>query len=149
MHFCSCSCNTFKMLNKPIDEGYKAFCLVDCGYVFDFHFTSRTRKTPGVKDTDGLNNTSATVFSLAMSLPYKHQAFTIYMDNYFSNVLLFLKLWKFEIGACSTAKQNCSEFTKELKVEKTLTSNQKLNYHFLTGTKVGTIISNAGILVIL
>ena len=90
VRFCGHSRDTFKMPNKPIDEGYKAFCLVDCGYVFDFHFTSRTRKTPGVKDTDGLNNTSATVFSLAMSLPYKHQAFTIYMDNYFSNVLLFL-----------------------------------------------------------
>ena len=88
--FCGCSRDTFKMLNKPIDEGYKAFCLVDYSYVFDFHFISRTRKTPSVEDTDSLNNTSATVFSLAISLLYKHQAFTIYMDNYFSNVLLFL-----------------------------------------------------------
>src|SRR5436305_11094728 len=71
------------------------------------------------------------------------------MNNYFSNVLLFLKMRKFEIGACGTVKQNCSRFPKELKVRKTLTGNLKLDYHFLTGTKVSTMISNAEVLAVL
>ena len=103
---------------------------------------SRSRPTPGVERVDNLSNTSAMVFSLAMSLLYKHKVFTIYMDNYFSNILLFLKLWKFGIGACSTAKQNCSKFPKELKVGKILIGNLKLDYHFLTGIKVNMIVSN-------
>ena len=112
-----------KMPNKPIGEGYKAFYLADHGYVFDFRMASRSKPTPGVESVDNLSNTSAMVFSLAMSLPYKHKAFTIYIDNYFSNVPLFLKLQKFGIGACDTVKQNCSRFLKDLKVGKTLTSN--------------------------
>ena len=32
--------DTFKMPNKLIDEGYKVFCLVDCGYVFNFRMAS-------------------------------------------------------------------------------------------------------------
>src|SRR5947209_15857541 len=102
--------DTFKMPNKPINEGYKAFCLVDHGYVFDFRMASRSKPTPGVEDIDNLSRTSSTIFSLAMSLPYKHRAFTIYMDNFSSNVPLFLKLRKFGIGACGTARQNCSGF---------------------------------------
>ena len=149
IRFCGRSRDTFKMPNKPIDEGYKAFCLADRGYIFDFRMASRSRPTPGVERVDNLSNTSAMVFSLAMSLPYKHKAFTIYMDNYFSNVPLFLKLRKFGIDACSTAKQNCSEFPKELKVEKTLTGNLKLDYYFLTGIKVGMMVSNAEVLAVL
>src|SRR5438874_5744393 len=149
IRFCGRSRDTFKMPNKPIDEGYKVFCLVDHGYVFDFRIASCSKPTPGVESVDNLSNTSAIVFSLTMSLPYKHKAFTIYMDNYFSNVPLFLKLQKFGIGACGTTKQNCSGFPKELKVGKTLTGNQKLDYHFLTGTKVGTMVGNAGVLAVL
>jgi len=38
---------------------------------------------------------------------------------------------------------------KELKVGKTLTGNQKLDYHFLTGMKVGATVDNDGILAVL
>ena len=34
-------------------------------------------------------------------------------------------------------------------MEKPLTSNQKLDYHFLTGTKVGATVGNGGVLAIL
>src|SRR2546429_7284261 len=120
IHFCGHSQDTFKMPNKPIGEDYKVFCLADRGYIFDFRMASCSKPTPGVESVDNLSNTSAMVFSLAMSLLYKHKAFTIYMDNYFSNVPLFLKLRKFGIGACCTAKHNCSGFPKELKVRQTL-----------------------------
>ena len=36
IRFCGRSRDTFKMPNKPIAEGYKAFCLADHGYLFDF-----------------------------------------------------------------------------------------------------------------
>ena len=103
---------------------------------------SRSQSTAGVEDIDNLSCTSSTVLSLAMSLPYQHQAFVIYMDNYFNNVPLFLKLRKLGIGACGTARQNCSGFPKELKVGKTLTGKQKLDYHFITGMEVGMTASN-------
>ena len=141
--------DTFKMPNKPINEGYKAFCLADRSYIFDFRMVSRSEPTPGVEDINNLSSTSSTVFSLAMSLPYKHKVFTIYMDNFFCNVPLFLKLRKFGIGACGTARQNSSGFPEELRVGKTLTGNQKLDYHFLTGTKVGATVGNGGVLAIL
>ena len=71
------------------------------------------------------------------------------MDNYFSNVPLFLKLKKFGISTCGTARQNCSGFPKELKVGKTLTGSQKLDYHFLTGMEVGATVSNHSVLIVL
>ena len=149
IRFCGRSRDTFKMPNKPIGEGYKAFCLADRGYLFDFRMASRSQSTPGVEDIDNLSRTSSTVLSLAMSLPYQHQAFVIYMDNYFNNVPLFLKLRKLGIGACETARQNCSGFPKELKVGKTLTGKQKLDYHFITGMEVGMTASNRGVLAVL
>src|SRR5437762_13013293 len=41
--FCGCSRDIFKMLNKLIGEGYKAFCLADHGYLFDFHMASQSQ----------------------------------------------------------------------------------------------------------
>ena len=42
VRFCGRSHDIFKVLNKPIDEGYKAFCLADYSCVFDFRFTLST-----------------------------------------------------------------------------------------------------------
>ena len=78
IHLCGRSRDTFKMPNKPIDEGYKAFCLANREYIFDFHIASHLRPTPGVERIDNLSNTSAIVFSLAMSLPYKQSVYHLY-----------------------------------------------------------------------
>ena len=118
-----------------------AICLIFTWYL--------SRNLPGVEDIDNLSRTSSTVLSLAMSLPYQYQAFVIYMDNYFNNVSLFLKLRKLGIDACGTVRQNCSGFPKELKVGKTLTGKQKLDYHFITGMEVSMTASNRGVLVVL
>ena len=68
------------MPNKPTGEGYKAFCLADHGYLFDFHMASRSQSTPGVEDIDNLSRTFSTVFKscheLALSTPsicYLHE----------------------------------------------------------------------------
>ena len=84
--------DTFKMPNKLIDEGYKVFCLADRGYVFDFCMASWLEPTPRVEAIDNFSRTSSTVLSLAISLSYKHYSFNIYMNNFFSNVPLFLIL---------------------------------------------------------
>ena len=141
--------DTFKMLNKLIDEGYKIFCLVNHGYVFDFRMALRLEPTPRVEAIDNFSRTSSTVLSLAMSLSYKHYSFNIYMDNFFSNVLLFLMLQKLGIGTCETARQNCNSFLKDLRVGKTLISKQKLDYHFITGMEAGAIEGNCRALAVL
>src|SRR5436305_9233308 len=97
--------DTFKMPSKPIDEGYKAFCLADRGYIFDFRMASRTNPTPGIEDIEDMSETSSTVLSLAKSLPYRHYTFTIFMDNLFTNIPLYSRLRKLGIGACGTARQ--------------------------------------------
>ena len=66
VYFCDCSHDIFKIPNKLIDESYKVFYLTDCSYVFDFHLRSCNRKASGIEDTNDLNNTSATVFSLTI-----------------------------------------------------------------------------------
>jgi hypothetical protein len=96
--------DTFKMPNKSINEGYKAIYLADRGYIFDFRMPSRSRTTLGVKNIAGLNQTSILVYNLTMSLLYDHYSFNIYMDNFFSNVPLFLKLRKIGIGAYRTVR---------------------------------------------
>src|SRR5437667_414045 len=135
VNFCSCSHDTFKMSNKLINESYKVFCLVDLGYIFDFCFILCNRKIPGVEDTDNLIKPlfKQTMNGLLLSPNGNfcqskcHPTLVIdvsnHMDNYFSNVSLFLKLKMFRIGACRTVRQNCSSFPKELKVEKTLTGS--------------------------
>src|SRR3982074_2294370 len=105
MRFSRRSRDTFKIPSKLIDKGYKAFCLADRGYVFDFRMASRTNPTPDIEDIDNLSRISSTVLSLAKTLPYQHRAFTIYMDNLFTNVPLFSRLRKLGIGACGTARQ--------------------------------------------
>ena len=92
IHFHSGSRDTFKMPNKLIDESYKVFYLADCGYVFDFCMASQLESIPRVETIDNFSRTSFTVLSLAISLPYKHYSFNIYMDNFFNNVPLFLIL---------------------------------------------------------
>ena len=43
--------HTYKMPNKPIDEGYKIHCLADHGYVWDFHMTSNAEGPDPVAHT--------------------------------------------------------------------------------------------------
>src|SRR5439155_7571514 len=54
IRFCDHSQDTFKIPNKSIGEGYKAFCLADHGYLFDFHMVSQSQSTSGVEDIDNL-----------------------------------------------------------------------------------------------
>jgi Transposase IS4 len=55
IRFSGRSRDTFKMLNKPINEGYKAIYVIDRGYIVNFRMPSRTHSTPEVEDINGLN----------------------------------------------------------------------------------------------
>ena len=72
--FCSHSWDTFKMSNKLIDEDYKAFCLAYHRYIFEFLYSISFKTNSRSERVDNLSNTSAMVFSLAMSLPYKYKS---------------------------------------------------------------------------
>lgn len=85
-----------------------------------------------VQKIPGLNDTSCAVHHLAKTLPYRTGEYNIYMDNYFFNVPLFLKLRDLNIGACGTARINSSLFPKELKIKK----DDRCDWNTLSGVVV-------------
>jgi Transposase IS4 len=95
--------HTVKLKNKPIDTGYKLWCIGDHGYIWSWLFHSRI---DGVKGLEGGRKTSwlrlrsadnkhtesvllaptfALVLRLAEQLP-KQLKFCIYLDNLFLNL---------------------------------------------------------------
>lgn len=53
-----------------------------------------------------LTSTSETCLLLSKLLPYELDDFSIYFDNYFSNVALFATLRELSIGTCGIARAN-------------------------------------------
>jgi Transposase IS4 len=49
------------------------------------------------------------VFQLAKTLPYSTDEFTLFLDNYFCNTALFLKLQELGIGACGTVRKSITK----------------------------------------
>jgi hypothetical protein len=111
------SIHTYKMLSKPISQGFKLYAIADHGYIYSFRWSSKTK---GMQVQDAilhltLTNTSCFIQSLALSLPQRR--ITIYIDNYFISVPLFEELRTCEFGAVETIRPH-SEFPagiKELK----------------------------------
>lgn len=132
VRFCGRSAHTIRMKNKPIPEGYKILALCDDGYTYSFLYTSRICPTVGPERVRGLNETSCSVLHLARKLPYARHSFNIFMDNYFSNVPLFLELRKLGIGACGTVRTNSSRFPTALKVRK----NERFDWNTTSGVVV-------------
>jgi len=103
------SLHTIKMKNKPISEGYKIFAICDRGFTFDWRFSSRIDHIDGISRNPqlrgSLSPTSQCVLELAKSLPYGSNRYTVFMDNYFSNVDLFVRLRELGIAACVSPHQ--------------------------------------------
>jgi hypothetical protein len=57
----------------------------------------------------GLTPTSQAILQLAKTLPYSTYEFTLFLDNYFCNVELFLKLRELGIGACGTIRKSITK----------------------------------------
>ena len=106
------------MKGKPTPEGFKILALCDYGYTWTFLPSSRINANKEVKKAEGINGTGCSVLHLVEQLPFKQQAFNIYMDNYFSSIPLFQYLQAKGIGACGTCRTNSARFPKVLKVGK-------------------------------
>ena len=126
IRFVGRSFHTIAIPGKPIPLGYKVLALAErgLGYTFSFIFTSRVESFAGQNSIPDYQNpiklspTSLAVLKLCLQLPYKENRFTLYCDNYFSNIPLFQVLRTYGISACGTARINSAEFPKVLKVDK-------------------------------
>jgi len=124
IRFVGRSFHTIAIPGKPIPLGYKVLALAERGYTFGYIFTSRVESFAGQNAISEYQNpiklspTSLAVLKLCLQLPYEENHFTLYCDNYFSNIPLFQVLRTFGISACGTARINSAEFPKVLKVDK-------------------------------
>ncbi|CAG8850840.1 2548_t:CDS:1, partial [Racocetra persica] len=107
---------TVRMKSKPTLKGYKILLLCDSGYTWTFSFLSRIEKTTNLSTAQGINEIGWHVCYLVFQLPLQSRAFTIYIDNCFTSILLFQHLRNNGIGACGTAHTNSAKFPKELKI---------------------------------
>ena len=123
-----------KMPNKPIGEGYKIFTLCDHGYTNAFEFYSRIKDSSGNTGKVAIEPATPLAIPPAIEpvipamlrkftpclwlLPYKLYNFSIYFDNYFSNIPLFITPRELGIGACGTAKSD--PLPEALKIDKKL-----------------------------
>ncbi|CAG8824880.1 7084_t:CDS:1 [Cetraspora pellucida] len=128
IRFSGRSIHTVRIKNKPILEGFKILSLCESGYTYTFLPTSCVSPN-NVMKMYGLSKTGCLVYHLVEQLPYSEFSFNIYMDNYFTSILLFQYLRQINIGACGTIRKTSSGFPKELKIDK----NIKLNWDIHTG----------------
>jgi hypothetical protein len=145
VRFTGRSSDITKMPNKPIEQGYKIFCLAFLGYVYDFHMSSNALGLDPVDKevflVPGLSNTGRMVLHMVRRLHKKHRtkAWNIAMDNYFTTELLLSELRSMGVGACGTAKSQTSD-PEDLKFSKP--EGNKLPLHF----KTGMVVDDVGIL---
>jgi type III secretory pathway component EscR len=92
--------HTIKIKGKPIDEGYKLWCIGDHGYIWSWLFHSRTdgvetftksQKTRWPQASKDVKKSAllAPIFALILRLTsqlLKQLQFCIYLDNLFLNV---------------------------------------------------------------
>ena len=100
------------MPSKPISQGYKIFGIADHGYLYNFLWSSREKGLQDVLLRPGLTKTGCLVRTLALSLPRRR--LTIYIDNYFTSIPLFLELRACEFGTMGTTRPH-KEFPEGLK----------------------------------
>jgi len=123
VQFTGRSAYTLLLRGKPTPQGYKILALGDHGYTYSSIFTSRTTSFAELNSNlySGqvkLSPTSQAVYQLASALPSQSFSFTIYIDNYFSNIRLFHALRERQIGACGTSRPTSAEYPKAFKFGK-------------------------------
>ena len=100
------------MPNKPIPQGYKVFGIADHRYIYNFLWSSREKGLQDIVLQPNLTKTGCLVKNLVLTLP--RQQITIYIDNYFTLVPLFLTLRDCDFGVVSTTRPY-KEFLPEMK----------------------------------
>lgn len=142
---------TYLIKTKPIPRGFKIFALCQRGYVYSFLFC-----VPGKGCTDGfsfinsrdkdeeeeedLTSTAQAVVSLSKTLPRdRGLTFTIYMDNYFSNVKVFEELRSIGFGAVGTVRAKSLDYpTQHAKMK---TDKLELQYNTWQTLQVRNVLS--------
>ena len=93
--------------------------------------------SPPTRSRKLTNSAKRAASSFTLPNSYLHsQAFNIYMDNYFSNIPLFIFETK-GIGICGTVRTNSSKFPKVLKVDK----NAKPDWNTKSGVIVDDVLA--------
>lgn len=103
------------MPKKPIKQGYKIYGIADHGYIYNWMWSSREKGYQDMVLRPTLTPTGCLVRSLALSLPRRFV--TIYLDNYFISVPLFVELRACNFGAVSTTRpyKEFPQYLAELK----------------------------------
>jgi len=119
--------------------------ICDKGFLIDFFFAAWGDFWPPPQQHSTsqlpLSPTSNACYELVKrSLPYTTKQFTIFFDNYFTNVRLFHKLREeLGVGACGTVRSNSAEYPDEHKrVNKT---KDILPVGFISGVRVRSVLS--------
>ena len=99
------------MPNKPIKQGYKIYRIADHGYIYNWIWSSREKGLQDILHFPNITNTACLVQTLVLSLP--RQFLTIYLDNYFTSIPLFLELQACNFGAIGTTRPH-KEFLNQL-----------------------------------
>lgn len=122
VRFTGRSHHTTMIRGKPIPQGYKMLAVCEHGYTFSFMFTSQSESFSDILDIyqgpQALSPTSKAVFQLATTLPAQRFRFTLYCDNYFSNIPLFTALREYSISACGTVRTNSARYPPQFKLDK-------------------------------
>ena len=141
IRFLGRSAHTIKMPNKPIGLGYKVFAVCNAGYTYDWELTSHMEgfaTSVQQKKPYLLSPTSSAVLQMLVKLPYQSYFFTVYMDNYFSNIRLFARLLDHGIGACGTVLTSSKDFPDIQNISKDKAVGL-LEWNFATGVVVHEI----------
>ena len=109
--------HTVKLKNKPINTGYKLWCIGDHGYIWSWLFHSRINGVETVakktswpcKNADKkeviLTPTFALILRLTEQLP-KQLKFCVYLDNLFLNLPVTQCLLSMGISCMGTTRKN-------------------------------------------
>ena len=142
--------HTVKLKNKPIDTGYKIWCIGDHGYIWSWLFHSReqgvesfakSEQTEWPRASDShthsafLAPTFALVLRLANQLP-KELIFCVYLDNLFLNLLVAQCLLSMGIYCMGTTRK------KAVGVPETLQNYLNDNSNLLWDSTIAKIIDS-------
>jgi len=140
IRFLGRSPHTFRMKGKPTPEGFKILALCDYGYTWTFLPVSRIAKSKEIEVSENkLGDAAHSVIHLIKQLPFKTQAFNIYMDRFFSSVPLFEYLRSEGIGACGTVRPNTTRYPKQLKLKRS--EEKRLDWNVISGVVVDDILA--------
>ena len=95
--------HTYKIPDKPIPMGYKLFAMADHSYIWYFTWSSQKHGLAELVKHKDLTPTGSMVLGLVQRLlKISGQSLTIYLNNYFTSILLFQIMRQQGIRACKT-----------------------------------------------